>query len=37
VQGIELINPTANEPNEGTDTYFSKAASFFSKAKSARG
>jgi len=37
VQGIELVNPyAAMEQNEGTDTYFSRAASFFSKGKSAR-
>ncbi|KAG8466553.1 hypothetical protein KFE25_007932 [Diacronema lutheri] len=37
VQGIELVNPRAQaEQSEGTDTYFSRAASFFSKERSAR-
>jgi len=30
VQGIELVNPTAGkDTNEGTETYFSRAAAFF--------
>ena len=30
VQGIELVNPTANKDSkEGTETYFTKTAAFF--------
>ena len=33
VQGIELVNPTANkDAKEGTETYFSQTAQFFQSA-----